>query len=25
VYGNHLTLERVRLYETPNSWTDAVN
>lgn len=24
VYGNHLTLERVRLYETPNSWTDAV-
>jgi len=23
-YGNHLTLERVRLYETPNSWTDAV-
>jgi 6-pyruvoyltetrahydropterin/6-carboxytetrahydropterin synthase len=22
-YGNHLTLERVRLYETPNSWTDA--
>jgi 6-pyruvoyltetrahydropterin/6-carboxytetrahydropterin synthase len=23
VYGNHLTLERVRLYETPNSWTDA--
>lgn len=25
VYGNHLTLERVRLYETPNSWTDATN
>lgn len=25
VYGNHLTLERVRLYETPNSWTDAVS
>lgn len=24
IYGNHLTLERVRLYETPNSWTDAV-
>ncbi len=24
-YGNHLTLERVRLYETPNSWTDATN
>lgn len=24
MYGNHLTLERVRLYETPNSWTDAV-
>ena len=22
-YGNHLTLERVRLYETPNSWADA--
>lgn len=25
VYGNHLTLERVRLYETPNSWTDATS
>ena len=24
VYGNHLRLERVRLYETPNSWTDAL-
>ena len=24
VYGNHLTLERVRLYETPNSWADAL-
>ncbi len=24
-YGNHLTLERVRLYETPNSWADALN
>lgn len=23
-YGNHLTLERVRLYETPNCWADAV-
>lgn len=23
-YGNHLQLERVRLYETPNSWTDAL-
>lgn len=23
VYGNHLKLERVRLYETPNSWVDA--
>lgn len=23
VYGNHLRLERVRLYETPNSWADA--
>lgn len=21
-YGNHLTLSRVRLYETPNSWAD---
>lgn len=21
-YGNHLKLERVRLYETPNSWAD---
>lgn len=24
VYGNHLQLERVRLYETPNSWADAL-
>jgi 6-pyruvoyltetrahydropterin/6-carboxytetrahydropterin synthase len=24
VYGNHLTLIRVRLYETPNSWADAM-
>lgn len=24
VYGNHLKLERVRLYETPNSWADAI-
>jgi 6-pyruvoyltetrahydropterin/6-carboxytetrahydropterin synthase len=23
-YGNHLELERVRLYETPNCWADAV-
>jgi 6-pyruvoyltetrahydropterin/6-carboxytetrahydropterin synthase len=23
-YGNHLHLERVRLYETPNSWVDAL-
>lgn len=23
-YGNHLRLERVRLYETPNSWVDAL-
>ena len=23
LYGNHLHLERVRLYETPNSWADA--
>ena len=22
-YGNHLKLERVRLFETPNSWADA--
>ena len=25
VYGNQLKLERVRLYETPNSWADALN
>ena len=25
IYGNHLKLERVRLYETPNSWADALN
>lgn len=24
VYGNQLRLERVRLYETPNCWADAV-
>ena len=23
-YGNHLKLERVRLYETPNCWADAL-
>ena len=23
-YGNHLQLQRVRLYETPNCWADAV-
>jgi 6-pyruvoyltetrahydropterin/6-carboxytetrahydropterin synthase len=23
IYGNHLKLSRVRLYETPNSWADA--
>lgn len=23
-YGNHLQLEQVRLYETPNCWADAV-
>jgi 6-pyruvoyltetrahydropterin/6-carboxytetrahydropterin synthase len=23
-YGNRLRLERVRLYETPNNWADAV-
>lgn len=22
IYGNHLRLERVRLYETPNCWAD---
>ena len=25
IYGNHLKLERVRLYETPNSWADALD
>ncbi|MER2553950.1 MAG: 6-carboxytetrahydropterin synthase QueD [Thauera sp.] len=24
LYGNHLQLERVRLYETPNCWADAL-
>lgn len=24
VYGNHLRLERVRVYETPNCWADAL-
>jgi 6-pyruvoyltetrahydropterin/6-carboxytetrahydropterin synthase len=24
IYGNYLTLLRVRLYETPNSWADAI-
>jgi 6-pyruvoyltetrahydropterin/6-carboxytetrahydropterin synthase len=24
-YGNHLRLERVRLYETPNNWADYPN
>ncbi|NOT14108.1 MAG: 6-carboxytetrahydropterin synthase QueD [Methylotenera sp.] len=24
VFGNHLKLEKVRLYETPNSWADAL-
>lgn len=23
-YGNHLQLERIRLYETPNCWADAI-
>jgi 6-pyruvoyltetrahydropterin/6-carboxytetrahydropterin synthase len=23
-YGNHLKLEKLRLYETPNSWADAL-
>jgi len=25
IYGNHLKLERVRLFETPNSWVDAIS
>ena len=25
MYGNHLKLQRVRLYETPNSWADATD
>ena len=24
VYNNHLTLQRVRLYETPNNWADCL-
>ncbi|OIQ86572.1 6-carboxy-5,6,7,8-tetrahydropterin synthase [mine drainage metagenome] len=24
-YGNHLRLERVRLFETPNNWADALS
>ncbi|MCB1932780.1 MAG: 6-carboxytetrahydropterin synthase [Candidatus Accumulibacter sp.] len=24
IYGNHLRLERLRLYETPNCWAEAV-
>jgi len=24
-YGNHLKLERVRIYETPNCWADALH
>ena len=24
VYGNHLRLERVRIYETPNNWADCL-
>lgn len=24
IYGNHLALERVRLFETPNCWADAL-
>lgn len=23
-YGNHLQLERVRIYETPNNWADCL-
>jgi 6-pyruvoyltetrahydropterin/6-carboxytetrahydropterin synthase len=22
IYGNHLRLERVRIFETPNNWAD---
>lgn len=25
IYGNHLKLEKVRLYETPNNWADALS
>ena len=24
IYGNHLRLERVRIFETPNCWADAI-
>ncbi len=24
-YGNHLQLERVRIYETPNNWADCLS
>ena len=24
IYGNHLRLERVRIYETPNNWADCL-
>ena len=24
IYGNHLRLERIRIYETPNNWADCV-
>lgn len=24
IYGNHLRLERVRIYETPNNWADSL-
>jgi len=24
IYGNHLRLDRLRLYETPNCWAEAV-
>ena len=24
-YGNHLCLERIRIYETPNNWADCVH
>jgi 6-pyruvoyltetrahydropterin/6-carboxytetrahydropterin synthase len=25
IYGNHLRLEKIRLYETPNNWADCIS